>query len=130
MRHSLLSLFVFAFYTLGLSLGLLVFPNFFLPLVDIPKTNEVWVRAAGMLLLGYSVYYFCVVRAAMVAFLRFTVLVRSLVIVFFASFVALGWAPWTFLVFGVIDLAAAIWTALALRAEGESLLRRNTAEGD
>jgi hypothetical protein len=38
--------------------------------------------------------------------------------VFFIAFVALGFAPPALILFGVIDAAAALWTALALRADG------------
>jgi hypothetical protein len=120
--HSLISLAVFNVYVLALALGLLCAPNLFLRLLGIPPTTEVWVRCAGMLLLGYATYYVCVIRARLVAFLYFTVLVRSMVIVFFGAFVALGWAQPVFLLFGVVDLAGAAWTLLALRAEGVPLV--------
>ena len=117
MTGSLRSLFVFNFYVWALALGLLLVPNFFLRILGMPETHEVWVRCAGMLLLGYGFYYICVLRARMVEFLPFTVYVRSVVILFFVTFVVLGWARPILIVFGVIDLAGAVWTALALRAE-------------
>ena len=46
-----------------------------------------------------------------------TVYGRAPVIVFFVSFVLLGIAHAALIMFGVVDLAAAAWTALALRAE-------------
>jgi hypothetical protein len=39
------------------------------------------------------------------------------VIVFFAAFVALGFAKPTLLLFGLVDLVGATWTFIALRAE-------------
>jgi hypothetical protein len=39
------------------------------------------------------------------------------VLLFFIAFVVAGLAPPTLILFGVIDLAGAIWTALALRGE-------------
>jgi hypothetical protein len=129
MPGSLKSLLVFSFYVFGLALSLLIAPNFFLRMLGIPTTTEVWVRCAGMLLLGYGFYYACVLRSRMVEFLPFTVYVRSLVIVFFSVFVALGWARPVFIVFGVIDLAGAIWTAAALRSERKgAAARRPQAE--
>jgi hypothetical protein len=41
---------------------------------------------------------------------------RALVIVFFVAFVVLGLAEPLLIGFGLVDLAAAIWTALALRS--------------
>jgi hypothetical protein len=37
--------------------------------------------------------------------------------VFFAAFIVLGWAPPILILFGVIDAAAALWTAACLRSE-------------
>ncbi len=54
-------------------------------------------------------------------FFRFSVHGRALVIVFFGAFVLLNIAPEALLMFGVVDLLAAIWTALALRSESEPL---------
>jgi hypothetical protein len=116
----MLSLRVFSFYVYGLAFGLLFAPNFFLPLLGIPTTTEVWVRCSGMLLLGLAFYYECVIRARMEAFLPFTIWVRAAVIVFFGVFVGLGWAKPVFLVFGLTDMFGAIWTILALRADARS----------
>jgi hypothetical protein len=85
--------------------------------LGIPETREVWVRCCGMLLLGYAVYYVCVLWTRMVEFLPFTVLVRGAVIFFFTTFVLLGWAKPIFILFGVIDGAGAVWTAIALYVE-------------
>jgi hypothetical protein len=115
---SLISILVFSFYVLALSVSLLFFPSLTLPALGLPTTNEVWVRVAGLLLLGYWFYYVSVFRARIGSLLPYTVVVRSMVIVFFGWFVWKGWARPIFLVFGVIDLAGAVWTALALLAEG------------
>lgn len=48
---------------------------------------------------------------------RATVFGRFAVLLFFVAFVLLDFAPPVLILFGVIDAAAAIWTAIALRAE-------------
>ena len=47
---------------------------------------------------------------------RLTVHGRASVIVFFIALVVLGLAEPVLIVFGIVDLLAAIWTALALRS--------------
>ena len=49
---------------------------------------------------------------------RATVIGRCFVLVIFTAFVLLDFAPPALIVFGVIDVAAAGWTAMALRADG------------
>lgn len=53
----------------------------------------------------------------MTALIRLTVYTRASVTLFFIAFVLLGLVKPIVIVVGAIDLAAAIWTALALRAE-------------
>ena len=57
MSKSALSVFVFGLYLSILALRFLIFPNTVLSLFNLPNTNEVWVRAVGMLLFGLSYYY-------------------------------------------------------------------------
>jgi hypothetical protein len=56
-------------------------------------------------------------RHGLTSFIRCSVYTRASVILFFIAFVLLGLAKPVVILLGVIDLAAAIWTALALRAE-------------
>jgi hypothetical protein len=113
------SLFVFALYLVGMGLLLLIIPNTLGPIFGFPETNEVWIRVVGMLLLFLAFYYLQVVRKEWTDFFRWTVYTRSSVIVFFIAFVLLGLAPKVLILFGLIDLLFAIWTALALRASAK-----------
>lgn len=115
------SLFVFGIYILILSLLLITVPNFFLGLVGFPPTSEVWIRVAGMLLLFVSFYDIQAARAGLTQFLRWSVYTRVTVVFFFAAFVLLGYVGPLLVLLGVVDLLGAIWTALALRAEGVSV---------
>ncbi|MEK6698421.1 MAG: hypothetical protein AABZ10_05180 [Nitrospirota bacterium] len=91
-------------------------PNLLLPVVGLPTTDEVWIRVAGMLALFLAFYDIQAVRSDLAAFFRWTVYVRSSVIIFMAVFVLLGQARPAIIVFGFIDLAGAIWTAFALKS--------------
>ena len=109
------SLLVFGIYLIVIGLGFLVAPNMPLNLLGFPTTSEPWIRVVGMLLLILAYYYIQAARSEMTEFFRFTVNGRASVIVFFAAFVALGLAQPMLIMFGVVDLVAAIWTARALK---------------
>ena len=117
MSRAAKSLFAFGVYLCGLGLALLLAPNLLLRLFGVPPTGEVWIRVNGMFVLCFSFYYIMGARYELTDFIRWTVWGRAAVIVYFAAFVLLVSAPRALLLFGLIDLAAAVWTWLALRAE-------------
>ncbi len=117
MSRAARSLFVFGIYLLGLSGLLLIIPNWLIGLFGIAPTSEVWIRVVGMLVGFLGVYYLQAACHALTSFMRTSVSIRSSVMVFFAIFVLLDLAPPALLLFAVIDLAGAIWTALALRQD-------------
>ncbi len=112
------SIFFFGIYVLLLGATLVVAPNVLLKIFNVPETSEVWIRVAGMLVFIIGYYY---VRAAtdkkdMTNFFRWTIYARTSVLVFFTVFVLLNYVKPILILFGVIDLAGAIWTAQALRS--------------
>jgi len=118
MSRAAKSLFFFGIYVILLGVILVVAPNVLLKFFNIPETSEVWIRVVGMLVLIIGYYY---VRAAtneegLKKFFRWTIYARSTVIVFFTVFVLLNFVKPILILFGVFDLAGAIWTALALRS--------------
>jgi len=119
MSKSATSVLVFGIYLVVIGLGFLLMPHTVLGLFGLPTTSEPWIRVVAMLLLILSYYYIQTARNEDKAFFRFTVHGRASVIVFFVAFVLLNIAPATLILFGVVDLLAAVWTALALRSESE-----------
>ena len=117
MSRAAKSLFAFGIYLCGLGLLLLLVPNPLLRAFGAPTTNEVWIRVNGMLVLCLSFYYVLAARNGLTNFIRWTVWTRLAVIVYFAAFVLLVSAPKALLLFGLIDLSAALWTWLALKKE-------------
>jgi hypothetical protein len=115
MSKAATSVLVFGIYLIVIGLGFLLVPNMALSLFGFPATTEPWIRVMAMLILILSYYYIQAARNEMTGFFRFTVHGRASVIVFFIAFVALGLAQPMLILFGVVDLLAAIWTALALR---------------
>ncbi len=117
MSNSAKSVFVFGVYLVGLALILLISPNTLFGLFGLPSSTEAWPRVVGMLAFWLGYYYIQSARTGLTDMFRWSVHARSLVIVFFTAFVLLGFAPAPLILFGVVDLLAAIWTALCLRAE-------------
>lgn len=117
MSRAAKSLLIFGIYLCGLGLSLLLAPNLILQLFGVPPTNEVWIRINGMFLLCLSFYYVQTARNELTMFIRWTIWTRIAVIFYFAAFVLLLSAPNALLLFGLIDLLAAIWTWLALKKD-------------
>ncbi|MBW2261978.1 MAG: hypothetical protein JRG91_08410 [Deltaproteobacteria bacterium] len=120
MSRAALSVIAFGIYLAFLGPILVVIPNVFLSVFGIESASEVWIRVVGMLLFLLAFYYIQAARHELTVFLRATVYARASVIVFFTAFVLLGLAEPLLILFGAIDLAAAVWTALALRADSRS----------
>ena len=117
MNKSAMSLFVFGISMLLWGAMVVLAPNLLLALFQVPATNEVWIRVAGMLVIFLGVYDVAAARHGLTALIFWTVPVRFSVIVFFAVFVLTGLAPPVLLLFGAIDFAAALWTGYHLRRE-------------
>jgi hypothetical protein len=122
MSRAAKSLSVFGIYLCGLGLILLLVPNLILQAFGAPPTNEVWIRVNGMFILCLSFYYIQAARNELTIFIRWTVWTRIAVIFYFAAFVLFVSAPKALLLFGLIDLLAAIWTWLALKKD-EAVLK-------
>ena len=123
MSKSAASVMVFGIYLVVIGLGFLIMPNTVLGLLGVATTTEPWIRVVAVLLLILAYYYIQTARKEDKTFFRWTVHGRASVIVFFAAFVVLGFAPPILIMFGVVDLFAAIWTALALRSESEPVVQ-------
>lgn len=111
------SVFVFGVYLGLLGATLMIAPNLLLTIFGFPPPDEPWIRVAGLLaaLIGY--YYVQCARSGLRRFLELTVGARLAVPVVFAALVVLGLAKPALLLFGIADLAGAIWTLVALRAD-------------
>jgi hypothetical protein len=119
MSRAARSLLVFGIYLIALGLFLLIAPNTLITLFGLPATNDVWIRVAGMLIVFLAYYDIQVARKEMTDFFRWSVVARASVIVFFTGFVLADLVKPILLLFGGIDLAAAVWTQLELRRDGK-----------
>jgi hypothetical protein len=114
------SVFIFGLYLVAVGLALILCPNPLFALLRLPASHEIWPRVVGVLALVLAHYYVQAARHDVVAFFRWTVSARILVFVVFAVFVLLGLAPVPLALLGAVDLAAALWTAWALRPQSVS----------
>ncbi len=118
MSKSKLSIIVFGIYVEILAFLLMVTPNTVLVPFGMAPAEEVWVRVVGVVAGVLGFYY---LRAAQVddkKFYQMTVYGRPAVIVLFTLLVLFGEAEPPLILFGAVDLLAAIWTGWALRMEG------------
>ena len=107
---------VFGIYLLVLGPALILAPNLVLGPFGIPVPSDVWIRVVGILVAVLGYYYVEAARSGLVPFYKATIAGRAFVFVSFAAFALLGQAPPTLVLFGAVDLAGAVWTAVALRA--------------
>lgn len=109
-------MFVFGIYLTCLGFVLVALPNLAFVVFGLPGTNGVWIRAFGMLLLFLA--FFCIqsARQEVAEFFRWSVYTHAPVIIFFTAFVLLRLVNPVLILFGLIDLAGAVWTGLALRS--------------
>jgi uncharacterized protein YjeT (DUF2065 family) len=109
------SVYYFGIYLVITGIVIVTAPNMMLSMLQLPETNEVWLRVAGMLVFNIGVLYFYMAPTEYKLFFALSAYLRASVMVWFVLFVVIGWAAPTILVFGVADLAGAIWTFVALR---------------
>jgi len=104
-------------YVTALGIILVLSPNTLLAIFGVPPTTEVWIRVLGVIVGVLGGYYTQAARHELTPFFRVTIWGRAIVFLMFGAFVMLGSAPPAPLLFGVVDLLGAIWTAAALSSQ-------------
>jgi len=122
MSRAALSLFIFGIYLIIIAIIFLFVPEMLFSIVMVPTEPDIMSRLFGMILV-FLAYYF--IRSALdegglEKFFMWTVHTRVTVIIFQIIFVALQLVSFIVLIFGAIDLGAAIWTFWALRKDKTS----------
>lgn len=109
---------VFGFYVVAIGTMFLVFPDMMHALANMEPANVIS-RVFGLILIFLAYYYFRTARAdkGMEPFFRATVHTRALAIFVLLVFMLLGFAGPLVVVFGLGDLAGAMWTSWALRKD-------------
>jgi len=120
MSRAALSAFVWGAYLIIAGLGLLLVPNFVLPLLGFATTAEGWVRVLGLLASILGMYYVFSARWNMVPFFQLTVAGRLAFMAGCIGLVISGLMSPSLLIFGGLDAIGAIWTWLSLRGMTEA----------
>ncbi len=107
----------FGAYVAILGVVLLIAPNSLLSVFRIAATREVWIRVLGAVVFYLGVLYWYAASSEAGSLFRATVATRTLVLVAFVAFVALGMVAPILILFGAVDFAGALWTAWAIRAD-------------
>lgn len=118
MSRSARSVHAFGLYLVAVGLTALAVPNLLFRLVDVPATEEPWIRILGVVVVVLGSYYLVAARNDMVPLFRATVggrLVAGVALVLIVG----TWGYWLAVVFGVVDVAGAIWTWTALRRDDD-----------
>lgn len=108
---------IFGLYVVIIGLGLVFAPGLVLAPLGLPVPVEVWVRVLGVVaaILGY--YYWVCGSANVVEFFRASIRGRIGFAVLVVLLIVLFKAPLQLLLFAGVDLAGAVWTALAMRKQ-------------
>ena len=120
MSKAAISIFVFGMYLATGSVFLMMAPDFACQVLSLDQPEGVWVRITGMFFAILAYYCICAAREEETAFMRWSVRTRPTTLVFLAVCVVTQLVTPIILIFGAVDVAAAIWTAQALRADSRA----------
>jgi hypothetical protein len=109
------TLFAFGIYVVAVGIAFVVAPAMLMSLLQLPPATAGWARVVGLLALVIGSYDIIGARAECLPYIRASVYVRVCFAGGCAALVAFGQMPKSVLLLGFVDLAAAVWTALALR---------------
>lgn len=110
------SVHVFGLYLVAVGVIALAVPNLLFEMLNVPVTDEPWIRILGIVVMVLGSYYLVAARNDMVALFRATVAGRIVAGVALALIVGV-WGYWSAVMFGVVDVVGAIWTWIALRQD-------------
>ena len=109
------SLFAFGIYAVAAGTGLLLVPGLVLGTLGFPPAQDGWVRVVGVLAIVVGAYHIVGARNNLLPYIRASVWGRIAFAILLGSLVVASAMPTSLLLFSAIDLAGAVWTAIALR---------------
>jgi hypothetical protein len=109
------SLQAFGLYLCITGAGLLLAPALLLAPLGLIAPDAVWVRLVGILALALGVGDVLAGRDAVASLIHWSVWRRLAAGACIGLLVLLGLAPTALLLFAAVDIAAALWTAMAMR---------------
>lgn len=123
------SLWAFGAYLLVAGALLIVAPALLLAPLGIAAPQDVWVRLAGLLAMCLGAGDVMVARHALLPMIQLSVWRRGLAAAVIVAFVVTALAPPALGLFALVDAAAALWTALALRRAAWLTVHRGVIGG-
>ncbi|WP_144289850.1 hypothetical protein [Ideonella sp. A 288] len=109
------SIHVFGVYLCTTGALLLLAPSLVLAPLQLEVPQDVWIRLVGVLALALGFTDLLIARQGVAALMRASVWRRLAAAAAMLGLVAIGLAPPAVTLFAAVDIAAAAWTALALR---------------
>jgi hypothetical protein len=110
------SVFLFGIYVFAMGLAVTFAPAAILSLLRFPPVADEWIRMVGLLSLVVGVYDMVSGRSNAMANIRASVPIRVGFALGCCALVALRMMPLSMLPIAAIDVAGAVWTAVALRS--------------
>jgi hypothetical protein len=117
MSRAAMSIFIFGIYIIFLGITFLFVPEIMFLMLAYPTPPDIVSRIMGMVFMFLAYLYIRAALEGMTKFFMWTVHTRVLVIIFFSIFAALQLVNPLIIMFGVVDLAGALWTFWALRKD-------------
>lgn len=115
MSKKSVSVMVFGIYYLLTGLSYLILPDLALSLLGFPVEGTLYLRIAGIVMGIVGYFYIQTARQELEPFFRLTIHTRSAAFVLLVALVVFGLAQPVLALFGLVDLAGAIWTWLITR---------------
>jgi hypothetical protein len=107
----------FGVYVAITGIGLALAPALVLATLGLPAPTDIWIRVLGVLALVVGYYYWACGSGEVIEFFRASVRGRVLFAALTVLLVVAFSAPLQLLLFAVLDLLGAAWTAQGLRAQ-------------
>jgi hypothetical protein len=120
MSRAAFSVFCFGIYLAGGGVLLLLAPGRISELLGLGASEGpqgVWVRFTGMFFLILAYYCLRAAREEERRFMEWSVRTRPTTLLFLTAFAAFDLVRPPMLLFGIIDLGASVWTAVALKRD-------------
>ena len=109
------SLQAFGLYLCLTGTGLLLSPGLLLAPLGLAVPADVWIRLVGILAIALGVCDVLAGRDLVTALIQWSIWRRLAAGACIALLVLLGLAPTALMLFAAVDIAAALWTAMAIR---------------
>ena len=109
------SLFAFGIYAVAAGAGLVLVPSVVLALLGFPTPTDGWIRVVGTLAVFVGIYHIVAARNELRPYIRASVWARIAFAASLSMLVVTSLMPASLLLFAALDVAGAVWTAVAMR---------------